>query len=39
MDIRPLRPAGMKKICHNCGYEETIKDLDSGDNKDLAKVG
>ena len=34
MDIRPLRPAGMRKSCINCGFEEIVDDLES--SKDLA---
>ena len=36
MDIRPLRPAGMRKSCLSCGFEERIDDLETG--KDLAKL-
>lgn len=37
MDIHPLRPAGMKRNCMRCGFEETIDSLDDGDNKVNAK--
>ncbi len=37
MDIRPLKKGGMKKSCHNCGFEEDIASLDD-ENVDLATL-
>ena len=38
MYIKELRPAGMKRTCLECGFEEIIHDLESEqDNKVPAK--
>jgi hypothetical protein len=29
MDIKPLRPSGMRKVCSVCGFTETIDDLEN----------
>lgn len=31
MDIRPLRSAGMRQSCLECGFETTVPDLENRD--------